>query len=216
MRRSASLNDGAICARFTRNPARLRCSGDYYWESRFDPRDWQRRAHHGYWPPVSIRIDSDKGIPVQLIALERPRLVSVAVELIPYKMKIRKIVATTAVILLFGCRAASAERCVILSGPRYNLVADAISWSMRIASGHHCVRGVRFANVEFESVTLISSPQSGQVVLQGWGFTYTAQADFRGEDSFALEVSGRIKKVRGTSTIQILVSVVGNELPDAR
>jgi hypothetical protein len=130
-------------------------------------------------------------------------------------MKMRQIAGAVLTVLLFGCRAAFGEGCVI-KGPRYILAADAVSWSMKIESGHRCIRGIRFANVEFEGVTLISPPQSGQVVLQGWGFTYTPKDDFRGEDSFALEVSGKIRKIRGTSTIHILVSVVGTELPVVR
>jgi Bacterial Ig domain len=126
-------------------------------------------------------------------------------------MNMRQIVGAFLTALLFGCRAAFAEGCVI-KGPRYILAADAVSWSMKIESGHHCIRGIRFANVEFEGVTLISQPQFGQIVLQGSGFTYTPKDDFRGEDSFALRVSGKIRKIRGASTIHILVSIVG---PDA-
>jgi hypothetical protein len=87
---------------------------------------------------------------------------------------------------------------------------------MKVKSGHRSICGLRFRRIEFESVTLISPPQSGQVVLQGWGFSYTPKDVFQGEDSFALEVSGEIRKMRGTSTIHISVSVVGSELPEAR
>jgi hypothetical protein len=131
-------------------------------------------------------------------------------------VKIRQIAAAVLTVLLIGCRAASAERCLMVSGPRYHLVADAVNWSMTTISGHRCLRGVRYADVEFESVTLISPPRSGQVVLQGWGFTYTPKDDFRGEDSFALEVSGKIKKIRGSSTIHVVVSVVGSKLPQVQ
>jgi Bacterial Ig domain len=62
------------------------------------------------------------------------------------------------------------------------------------------------------SFSLISPPRSGQVVLQGWGFTYTPKDGFRGEDSFDVEVSRKIRKIRGTSTIHVSVSVVGAEL----
>jgi hypothetical protein len=125
------------------------------------------------------------------------------------KMKIRQ-VATALTVLLFGCQAASAEQCAIVSGPRYNLAADAVTWSMRVKSGHRSICGVRVHLVEFESVTLVSPPQSGQVVLQGWGFSYTPKDDFQRKDSFALEVSGNLRKVRGSSIIHISVSVVGS------
>jgi hypothetical protein len=126
-------------------------------------------------------------------------------------MPSRQIASAVLTVLLFGCRAAFAQSCVI-SGAHYNLTADTVSWSMKIDSGHHCSRGVRFANVEFESVALISPPQSGQVTLEGWGFTYAAKDDFRGQDLFAVKVFGKIRKRPGTSTIRILVSVVGTEL----
>ena len=129
-----------------------------------------------------------------------------------HKMKIGDIAGAVFIVVLFGCRAASAERCAMITGPRYNLVADTVTWSMKTESDHRCLRGFRYANVEFERVTLISPPRSGQVVLQGWGFTYTPKDGFRGEDSFDVEVSGKIRKIRGTSTIHVSVSVVGAEL----
>jgi hypothetical protein len=130
-------------------------------------------------------------------------------------MRIGQIAGAALAVLLFGCRAASAEQCFI-SAPRYFLVADAVTWSMKVKSGHRAICGLRFRHVEFESVTLISPPQSGEVVLRGWGFSYTPKDDFQGEDSFALEVSGEIRKLRGTSTIHVSVSVVGSELPQVR
>jgi hypothetical protein len=128
-----------------------------------------------------------------------------------HKVKMKPIAGVVLTVLLFLCRAASGEECVI-KGPRYILAADAVSWSMKIENSHHCIRGIRFADVEFEGVKLISQPQSGQIMLQGSGFTYTPRHDFRGEDSFTLGVSGKIRKIPGTSTIHILVSIVG---PDA-
>jgi hypothetical protein len=127
-----------------------------------------------------------------------------------HKMKIGPIAGTALTALLFGCKAASAEQCLILSDPRYNLAADAVTWSIKVKGGHRSICGVRRHFVEFE----VSPPQSGQVVLQGWGFSYTPQDGFGGEDSFALEVSGNLKNVRGSSTIHIVVSVVGGDLPD--
>jgi hypothetical protein len=131
-----------------------------------------------------------------------------------HKMKIGQIAGAALTVLLFGCRVASAEQCVILSDPRYKLAADAVTWSMKVKGGHRSICGVRVHLVEFESVRLVSPPQSGQVELQGWGFSYTPKDGFWGEDSFALEVSGNLKKLRGSSTIHIVVSVVGGDLPE--
>lgn len=110
------------------------------------------------------------------------------------------------VFLLVGGQTASAQNCVVDS-PRYNLNEDTVSWSMAIASGRTCSRGVRFGNVTIEGLKLVSSPQSGQVVLHGPGFTYAAKADFRGEDSFSLAVTGEVNKTHGRSIIHVAISV---------
>lgn len=107
---------------------------------------------------------------------------------------------------LFGGQPVFAQTCS-MDGPHYNLSADTVGWSMQITSGRSCVRGLRFGNVEIESVKLVSPPQSGEVELHGSGFTYTPKADFNGQDSFSLAVIGAIKKKRGTSTINVTVSV---------
>ena len=114
----------------------------------------------------------------------------------------------TSLIWLLGVGVALAEPCHI-TGPRYNLVGDTIQWSMVIQSGHSCVRGLRFANVTIESVEVVSKPQSGQLALLGWGFTYSPGADLAEKDFFALTVLGKINKKPGRSTIQVTVSVVG-------
>jgi hypothetical protein len=124
-------------------------------------------------------------------------------------MKLRRFVSAIFVVLLvpLACRTAFAERCAVISTPRYNLVADTVNWSMKVDSSHSCIRGIRYANVAFEDVTLISQPRSGHVELHGWGFRYTPKDDFSGQDSFEVGVSGKIKKIHGTSTIRVFVSV---------
>jgi hypothetical protein len=109
----------------------------------------------------------------------------------------------------------SASSCVV-SGPRYRLMAEAVDWSTRIGSGQGCIRDLRLntalsvsPNVVIEDVKLISPPQSGQVTMQGSGFSYTAKSDFQGEDSFTVLVSGSINRIPGVSTIRFVVSVVG-------
>jgi hypothetical protein len=49
------------------------------------------------------------------------------------------------------------------------------------------------------------------VALVGWGFTYTPDKGFQGQDQFVVTVSGKIKKKHGTSTIHVLVSVTQSE-----
>jgi hypothetical protein len=87
------------------------------------------------------------------------------------------------------------------------LLADTVNWSMIVRNGQNCRYGTRYAKVQFERMTLVSPPRSGRVVLQGSAFTYVPKKDFLGDDSFDLEIAGQIQKVRGASTIHIVVSV---------
>jgi hypothetical protein len=116
-------------------------------------------------------------------------------------------IAGAALVVLFGCRGALAEPCVIINRQIYNLVADTVNWSTRIGDSRNCRYGIRYAKVQLERMTLVSPPRSGHVVLQGSAFTYVPKKDFQGDDSFDLEVAGQIQKVRGTSTIHVVVSV---------
>jgi hypothetical protein len=62
-----------------------------------------------------------------------------------------------------------------------------------------------FQNVQLESLKLIAPPQSGEVVLRGSGFVYSANADFSGQDRFSLLVVGLQRAQRGSSTIHVNV-----------
>src|SRR6478752_5454747 len=110
-------------------------------------------------------------------------------------------------------RGAAAQSCVV-QAPRYNLSADSVDWSIKIASGRSCVRGVRFGNVEIEGVKVVSRPQFGQVALEGPGFRYTSKPNYNGSDSFSLAVIGRINKIRGNSTIHVTVAVGDSSTSD--
>jgi hypothetical protein len=124
-------------------------------------------------------------------------------------MRLRPLAGAVAILLVGNC-VASAAPCVI-SAQRYNLVADEVTWAMRVESGHRCTRGVRYYNVELGQLKLISPPSSGEVALSGWGFSYTPREGFLGQDQFIVGVSGNIKKQAGSSTIRILVSVVPSD-----
>ena len=113
----------------------------------------------------------------------------------------------SALALLCGSEATHANQCST-NGPRYQLESDTVEWRMKIRSSENCVRGVRFSYVWNATVSLVSPPQSGQVVVMGPGFSYTAKADFHGEDSFVVGVTGSKNKTRGSSTIHVVVSVV--------
>src|SRR6478672_13337318 len=101
---------------------------------------------------------------------------------------------------------APAQTCVT-QAPRYALTSDTVDWSIQVATGQSCVRGLRWGNVVLERIVLTNSPKSGNVQLFGPGFRYTANSGFHGDDSFSVEVRGFAGKVRGTSTIRVAVSV---------
>ena len=102
-----------------------------------------------------------------------------------------------------------AQSCHV-DAPRYKLREDTVTWSMTIAKGRNCIRGVRFSDVQFESIKLISAPQFGKVVLQGPGFTYSADERFQGEDFFSVALIGVIGGMRGSSVIRVIVSTSDN------
>jgi hypothetical protein len=94
-----------------------------------------------------------------------------------------------------------------LTGPTYQLASDIVVWSMTVGSGQSCIRGIRSAYVTLDDIKLVTPPQSGQVVLEGPGFVYKGSSDFRGEDSFAISVSGTLNRIPGNSTIRVEVYV---------
>ena len=124
--------------------------------------------------------------------------------------------AAFVVLVSTALHAATASQCNIV-GPRYRLASDVVDWSMRIEGQQNCsfdfplntILSSSPGNVDIENVKLISSPQSGQIIIKKEGFSYAAKADFQGHDSFAVEVSGAINKSHGSSTIRIAVSDVG-------
>jgi Bacterial Ig domain len=107
---------------------------------------------------------------------------------------------------VIGSHEVSAQTCVS-QAPHYSLTSDTVDWSIQVASGQSCVRTLRSGNIVLERVTLTTPPKSGKVQLVGPGFRYTANSGFHGEDSFTIEVLGLAAKVRGTSTIHVVVSV---------
>ena len=108
--------------------------------------------------------------------------------------------------LIFLGTLTPADACV-LNGPRYRLASDTVRWSLELSSGESCKHGVRFNNVAFDKLTVVSAPQTGHVTLHGPGFSYKAASDFPGRDFFSLMVSGTTNKVPGSSTIEVVVSV---------
>jgi len=58
-----------------------------------------------------------------------------------------------------------------------------------------------------ESVAISAPPKFGEATVRGYGFSYAAPRDFKGEDSFSVTVVGTNRGVRGNSVIRIHVSV---------
>jgi len=104
-------------------------------------------------------------------------------------------------------RPALGDACVLTMGSQYQLKSDTVDWTLQTSSGQSCTRGLRHARVTIDTAKLISPPQSGQVKLLGPGFSYAANSDFVGQDSFTIQVSGMLNGVRGSSDIRIIVSV---------
>jgi hypothetical protein len=99
-------------------------------------------------------------------------------------------IISSAALLLFSV-SAFADSCVFSAAAPFQLTSDTVDWTMQIASGRSCTRGLKLGPVNISEVKLLASPQSGQVVIKGPSFSYTAKPDFQGQDDFTLQVSAR-------------------------
>jgi hypothetical protein len=90
----------------------------------------------------------------------------------------------------------------------FRLSSDTVEWTMQIASGRTCTRGLKLGSTNITAVKLIGPPQSGKVDIEGPSFSYAAKADFQGQDEFTVQVSGTMVRMAGVSDIKVTVSVV--------
>jgi hypothetical protein len=116
--------------------------------------------------------------------------------------------STSSAALLLFTVSAFADSCIFSAAPPFQLRSDAVDWTMQIASGTSCTRGLKLGPITISDVKLIAPPPSGQVVIKGPAFSYTAKPDFQGQDDFALRVSGTMVRIPGVSDIKVTVSVV--------
>jgi hypothetical protein len=116
-------------------------------------------------------------------------------------------IITSAASLLF-VTPAFADSCVFSASPPFQFKSDAVDWTMQIASGTTCTRGLKLGPTNITNVKLIAPPQSGEVAIKGPSFSYTAKPDFEGQDDFTLQVSGTLVRMTGVSDINVSVSVV--------
>jgi hypothetical protein len=108
--------------------------------------------------------------------------------------------------IVLGVHPAMAAVCVI-AGPPATMERDNVEWTMSIASGQSCVRGLRLGTMTLDEVSIDSPAKSGEVTVQGYSFTYKAKDGFKGEDSFSVKISGANRRVRGATTISVRVTV---------
>src|SRR5579862_471292 len=108
--------------------------------------------------------------------------------------------------LVVGAQSAEAGDC-IPAGPPPKLNSESVDWTIVIASGQTCLRGLRSSAMIIEGVAITAPAKFGEAMVQGNGFSYGAPRDFKGEDSFSVTLVGTNRGVRGNSIIHIHVSV---------
>ena len=109
-------------------------------------------------------------------------------------------------LLLLGAPCAQADYCII-DGPPPRLDSQPVEWKFTIASGVSCIRGLRGAAMQLDSVSISTPAKAGVATVQGYSFSYRAPREFKGEDGFAVTMTGVNRRIRGSSIIQVHVSV---------
>ena len=61
--------------------------------------------------------------------------------------------------------------------------------------------------MQLDSVSISTPAKAGQATVQGYSFSYKAPQGFKGEDTFAVTMTGANYRIRGSSIIQVHVSV---------
>jgi hypothetical protein len=108
--------------------------------------------------------------------------------------------------LVVGAQSAKAGDCVP-AGPPAKLDSESVNWTIVIASGQTCLRGLRSGTMILESVAISAPAKFGEAMVHGYGFSYVAPRDFKGEDSFSVTLVGTNRGFRGNSIILVHVSV---------
>jgi hypothetical protein len=88
--------------------------------------------------------------------------------------------------------------------------SDTVEWQLNIRIGQSCLRPIGYRTVAHPVIKIISPPRVGNLIVQGPSFTYTAG---KNSDSFSIEVSGFANGGNGTSTIRVVVSIIGEPPP---
>jgi hypothetical protein len=87
------------------------------------------------------------------------------------------------------------------------LQSDTVHWSVKIGSGGECIQGLRWSTIMIENISIIDQPKFGRLLLQGPSFRYFSNPGAQGTDSFKLSISGTSVQLKGTSLIEVDVTV---------
>jgi hypothetical protein len=69
-----------------------------------------------------------------------------------------------------------AGNCLSRPAP-FVLQSDIVEWSMVVGRGSECIQGLRGRTMVLESVSVLEQPESGQIILQGPSFRYSAGSE---------------------------------------
>jgi hypothetical protein len=95
----------------------------------------------------------------------------------------------------------------LLHPDAFRLQSDTVHWSVKIESGGECIQGLRWSTIMIENISIIDQPKLGRLLLQGPSFRYFANPGVQGTDSFKLSISGTSLRLKGTSLIEVDVTV---------
>jgi hypothetical protein len=95
----------------------------------------------------------------------------------------------------------------LLHPDAFRLQSDTVHWSVKIESGGECIQGLRWSTITIEDISIVDEPKLGRLSLQGPSFRYFSNPGAQGTDSFKLSISGTSLRLKGTSLIEVDVSV---------
>jgi hypothetical protein len=128
-----------------------------------------------------------------------------AVSICAKRFRVAAAVAALTASLFAGIRPVLAD-CAII-GPPARLDGETVDWTLVIGSGQRCLRGLRHGAMLLDSVIIGAPAKLGVATVQGYGFSYRAPSDAKGEDAFSVTMAGSNRGIRGASTIRVRVLV---------
>jgi hypothetical protein len=120
-------------------------------------------------------------------------------------MRFLSFVSIIGVATVSAPNAAGAGNCLSRPAP-FILQSDTVEWSMVVGRDSECIQGLRGKTMVLESVSVLEQPKTGQIVLQGPSFRYSAGTEI-GVDTFKLAIVGESKRMHGSSVINVNVQI---------